>query len=97
MSRTALFNSTVARPHADGSWCIMNRRETGWSSYAFPYVSLVDILRAYRVRLGKVDVDTAGTYVELIVDDQEQAREEDLRRAAELQARFTRGVRVCPS
>jgi hypothetical protein len=73
----------------------MNRKETGWASYGFPYASLVDILGAFRVRLGEEGEDKTSYYVELVVDPELRApREEDLRRAVELQARFAPEVQA---
>ncbi len=95
MSRAVPFCNTVARPGRDGSWWFMNRKETGWSSYGFPYASPVDILHAFRVRLGEEGEDKASHYVELLVDEELRApREEDLRRAVELQARFAPEVQA---
>lgn len=43
-----LFKETVIRRYGDG-WLLMNQPEKGWMSYSYPFKSLWDIAREYRL------------------------------------------------
>jgi hypothetical protein len=58
------FKSTVVRRDRKGTWWFMNRPETGWASYGFPYASLEDVLAGWNVRLSDMKRDRFGDYVE---------------------------------
>lgn len=67
-----LMCSTVIRLHPTGiepsvlagSYWLMNRKETGWSSHGFPYPTLDALLAEWEVSLGKNGTDEFGAFIE---------------------------------
>lgn len=49
-------------PHT-GKWWALNRRETGWASYGYPYAYLGDALDAHHATLTGFARDQWGLYL----------------------------------
>lgn len=61
-----LFCATVARRWHDGTWLLMNKQATGWSSYAVPYATLDAITERYDVTLGAEQEDECSRFVPVL-------------------------------
>jgi hypothetical protein len=46
-----------------GTFYLMNKRETGWSSSAYPYATLSALLDIWSLELGRHDRDQWGAFI----------------------------------
>jgi len=69
MTKRTIMQPTVVRESfagdARGVWWVMNRRETGWSSYGYPHPTLADVLDKWAVRIVGGGVDEHSVFVEV--------------------------------
>jgi len=65
-TKKRLFCATVARLWRDGTWMLMNKQATGWSSYAVPYPTLDAITDLYDVELGVEQEDECSRFVPVL-------------------------------
>jgi hypothetical protein len=63
MSRAHLLGPLTLRPTSAGAWWALDRRETGWASYGYPFDYLGDALDAFDAKLTGCGRDRFGLYL----------------------------------
>ena len=64
-TRQHLFQATVARNSGSG-WWLMNHKDKGWSSFGYPYKTVLDIQQDWAVTFGQLGTDAHGDYIEVL-------------------------------
>lgn len=62
---SVLFGPTYIRLAGDGSWCLMNHPEKGWSSYAYPYPTVQAVLRKWNVVITAFGQDACSFFYQV--------------------------------
>jgi hypothetical protein len=70
MAKRTIMQATVVRESyagdMRGQWWVMNKRETGWASFAYPHPTLADVLDKWDVRIVGGGVDKHSVFVEVV-------------------------------